>query len=241
MMASSLDIGGFQAHSLHSGSESPEQSLTPQQTTTQFLEFLHTSITMPQVTNSMQVDFSRAPRVSSPFLSTSALEQLLQLPESFTANFPTPSIGVNLSNVAIDENIFKMFERSDELLSLLNSPTINLDHQISFPAYRTLEDHLVAIYFTYMNISAPMLKEDVFLKNYTPINRHPPALLNAIYALSCVYSTHPELYSKYKSPVEASVHFMRLAKSQLPQTKDRLTVIQIMAMAGMWEFVSLFG
>ncbi|KAJ3215306.1 hypothetical protein HDU67_000583, partial [Dinochytrium kinnereticum] len=240
---------------LASSSESPDAENTSDNahtmSTTQFLEFLHTSVNLPHPLNEgpatvMTVQHSprRAGSGSHGMLPLDAAmwQQLLELPEGLTNPLPPPSIQMNLSSMSLDDNLFRMFDKSNDLLTILNgAPHCTLRAHPSNPPYQTLEDHLIAIFFTYVNIVMPVFKEDVFLRNYTPFNRHPPALLNAICGLACMYSNHPDLYSKHKSPMEASIHFMKQSMANMAHTKDRLAIIQSMCMVGMWEFGNLYG
>ncbi|KAJ3115581.1 hypothetical protein HDU96_000405 [Phlyctochytrium bullatum] len=137
-------------------------------------------------------------------------------------------------------------QQSPDLLSTLlgeqlDGIGLDLAPAPSHSLYASLEDHLVAVYFCYINPTMIFFKEDEFLKDYTPENQHPSALINAVYAVACVLSRHPDLYTRFKSPHEASAHFSRQSKAAIPQTKNPMAQVQAQAIIGMLEYGCLHG
>ncbi|TPX30264.1 hypothetical protein SmJEL517_g06133 [Synchytrium microbalum] len=79
-----------------------------------------------------------------------------------------------------------------------------------------LKSHLIAVYFTFVATTTPVLHEPTFFANWKPVNRHPDYLLNAMYALAAKFSLHPELYKEpYGNPKKASQMFATLASDAL--------------------------
>ncbi|KAJ3098208.1 hypothetical protein HDU97_004190 [Phlyctochytrium planicorne] len=243
--------------SLSSGrgsSSSPEGT-----TAAQFLEFLYSSgqvvPSQQQLTqclpipNQLQQRFSPSPShlefsAFSPQLHPDQLQHLLGLPTGIPSTLLSPTQGVNLGQVSLDETVLRMLDKPAAFLNMLNataSPTCEVRTAFTPNQYPVLEDHLVAVYFTYINVTMPIFRADIFLRKYTPVNLHPPLIMNAIFAMASLFSNHPDIFSKYKSRQDASLHYMRQAQKFLNQTRDRLTVIQVMAIIGMWEFGGLYG
>ncbi|KAJ3194312.1 hypothetical protein HK101_003028 [Irineochytrium annulatum] len=99
-----------------------------------------------------------------------------------------------------------------------------------------LTTHLIAVYFTILNTTMPLFREDEFLKDYVPVCKHPPSLVNAMMGAACVFSQHPELYARFKSPSKASEHYMKLAELELDNIQHPMVQSAVLTILGMWDF-----
>ncbi|KAI8826032.1 uncharacterized protein EV422DRAFT_150448 [Fimicolochytrium jonesii] len=81
--------------------------------------------------------------------------------------------------------------------------------------------HLIALYFVSINTCMPIFDLAEFMTNLTPINRHHPAVLYAIYAYGALFSRHPALYQEpYKTPMNAVNMFIVEALNQVDDLTD---------------------
>ncbi|KAJ3055409.1 hypothetical protein HK097_010610 [Rhizophlyctis rosea] len=77
--------------------------------------------------------------------------------------------------------------------------------------------HLISLFFTYFHPTLPLIHERTFFENLVPVNNHHPMLLNAMYAIGCLYSRHPQLYqAPFGSPQKASEYFATRAVNVVP-------------------------
>ena len=77
--------------------------------------------------------------------------------------------------------------------------------------------HLITMFFTYYHPTFPVITEERFLQQLIPENKIHPMLLNAVYAIGCRYSLHPQLYqAPFLSPAKAGDFFMNKAYNSIP-------------------------
>ncbi|KAJ3005814.1 hypothetical protein HKX48_000455, partial [Thoreauomyces humboldtii] len=96
--------------------------------------------------------------------------------------------------------------------------------------------HLIHLYFTNINPCMPVLDEFSFFGDLVPINRHPPALLYAIYAYGAPHSRHPELFAEpYRDPLSASRLFHAEATKALNGISNVIIRMQVLVMLGKWS------
>ncbi|KAJ3114760.1 hypothetical protein HDU96_001703 [Phlyctochytrium bullatum] len=166
------------------------------------------------------------------------------LPESFFTN-PSMSFAAGLSEVRIDETILEGFAGGNPASRFAGTVPyasfVPLKASMAVKSYQDLETHLIAIYFTYVNRMLPMMREDVFLADYVPVNRHPPALLNAMMGTATIFSQHKDIYTKFKTPYKAAQHYLELAEKQVGTVTDCVASMQTMMLIGFWDFGCFFG
>ncbi|KAJ3099282.1 hypothetical protein HDU97_003300 [Phlyctochytrium planicorne] len=167
--------------------------------------------------------------------------------------FKTPfnsSFTSNMSEVRIDETILKTMNGSTPYAGsragagFKGQPFtsfMTIPQPLPVENFLDLESHLMAIFFTYVTHVVPMIREDLFLADYYPINRHPAALTNAIYGTATMFSQHPKIYTKFKTPFKAAQYYMELAEKNLVSVSDPLASMQTMVLIGLWDFGCFFG
>jgi hypothetical protein len=169
-------------------------------------------------------------------------EDLLKLAQNATAAAAIPSSSLsntdNPNNSQLDLNKFLL-----SLSESSNNPniTINTIPAISPTTYPDLDHHLIALFFAYANPGILLLNEGLFMSRYLPTNEHPPALLNAIKAIACLFSQHPKLLKQYKTQLRASQHYMALAEKQVSTKMDMMPAIQTMCLLGTWSYGINYG
>ncbi|KAJ3331199.1 hypothetical protein HDU76_003823 [Blyttiomyces sp. JEL0837] len=105
-----------------------------------------------------------------------------------------------------------------------------------------LSRHLIDLFFCYLHATVhPVFHEPTFFADLVPENRHPSFLLNAICAVSAMFSTHPGI-EKMGGPARAAAEFVRLANEGLRKYEeprkevDNLAVVQALLLISMIEF-----
>ncbi|TPX67358.1 hypothetical protein SpCBS45565_g03831 [Spizellomyces sp. 'palustris'] len=97
--------------------------------------------------------------------------------------------------------------------------------------------HLLACYFTFVNVCFPMFDEVLFFEDLIPVNRHPPALLNALCAYGCLHSRHTALFeAPYHNPRKASQYFFDEAVKEIDSLPDSMQHVQLLVLLGVWDF-----
>ncbi|KND04558.1 uncharacterized protein SPPG_08827 [Spizellomyces punctatus DAOM BR117] len=97
--------------------------------------------------------------------------------------------------------------------------------------------HLLACYFTFVNVCFPMFDEVLFFEDLIPVNRHPPALLNALCAYGCLHSRHTALFeTPYHNPRKAAQYFFDEAVKEIDSIPDSMQHVQLLVLLGVWDF-----
>ncbi|KAJ3062699.1 hypothetical protein HK102_008684, partial [Quaeritorhiza haematococci] len=138
----------------------------------------------------------------------------------------------------------------------LRSTTCTLDGRIIRttvinPPVPPLHDHLLSIFFTYFYKEFPVFHSSspssssssalTFTRpTPTPKPAYPPAVLNAIFALSSLFSRHPDLYNKQLpyggSPRKAAEWFARKAQQGLKDVADPVESVRALVVLGSLEY-----
>ncbi|KAJ3207874.1 hypothetical protein HDU67_007176 [Dinochytrium kinnereticum] len=173
------------------------------------------------------------------------------LPESMFINPSASPFTSAMSEVRMDESLFRSLGSplfSEEMPLRMEGareftnfvPLISTTSQNAcVENFADLETHLIAIYFTYVNRMLPMMREDIFLADYVPVNRHHSALLNAMMGTATIFSQHPQIYKRFKSPYKAAQHYLELAEKQVVTVTDCVVSMQTMMLIGFWDFYQL--
>ncbi|KAJ3416232.1 hypothetical protein HDV05_002522 [Chytridiales sp. JEL 0842] len=110
------------------------------------------------------------------------------------------------------------------------------------PFVSDYELHLIRLFFAYIHGPAlALFDENTFFQKLVPVNRHPSFLLDAICAVSALFSTHPETTSRTSE--RASAFFLQRANAALEKLEsprkelDCLQVVQTLILTA----VLLFG
>ncbi|KAJ3082046.1 hypothetical protein HK102_001950, partial [Quaeritorhiza haematococci] len=129
----------------------------------------------------------------------------------------------------------------------LRSTTSTLDGRlirttILNPPIPDLHQHLISVFFTIMHREFPVFHEGTFFENLVPVNRHPPAVINAMYAVACLFSQHPDLYKEpFGSPRKAGAHFAKKSEEELKHITDPVSNIQALMSLGLWGYGDAVG
>ncbi|KAI9348758.1 fungal-specific transcription factor domain-containing protein [Zopfochytrium polystomum] len=77
--------------------------------------------------------------------------------------------------------------------------------------------HLITIFFSYFHQALPIINERQFFIEIMPENTHHAMLLNAIYAIGCLFSRHSTLFqAPFYGPHRASEYFANRAAGLIP-------------------------
>ncbi|KAI8850231.1 hypothetical protein BC829DRAFT_469165 [Chytridium lagenaria] len=81
-----------------------------------------------------------------------------------------------------------------------------------------------------------MMREDAFLENYMPVNRHPAALLYAMLGTATIFSQHPLLYQNFQTPYKAAQYLRRSSRERGGKCHRYLVAMQTMILISIWDY-----
>ncbi|KAJ1562517.1 ATP-binding cassette, sub-B (MDR TAP), member 4, partial [Cladochytrium tenue] len=154
------------------------------------------------------------------------------LPDSLLKAPPMPMM--NLSEIHLGDDLF----RSIDFSGIINPEVTTVRDVLatSHEAYNDLTTHLIAVFFYFFNPLLRIFCEEDFLSNFYPVNTHPESLIFAIMGYTAPFSKHPELFRKYKTPMRASRHFVKVAGTKIDGTSDVISSIQAMLLLSSYEY-----
>lgn len=148
--------------------------------------------------------------------------------------YPAPNLSIasTITELNIDPSCLGTADYFNALTANMPPHVTNRATQLS-----ELSIHLLANYFTFVNPCYPMFDEVLFFEDLIPVNRHSPALLNALYAYGALHSRHAQLYqAPYHSPRKAAQHFFDQAVEGVDGMADSVEHVQLLVLLGVWDF-----